>query len=125
MSARKVSHEAGSAIVEFVLVSVPLLLLAMTVIAVGLSGFTMAVLRDSAVEGARYSALADQFSSAGCIRATQLAKGAIGKFATIEARCDSTANGFEVVQLNAQLVLFGLLSESRKFTAISRAPREE
>lgn len=125
MNVWQLRKEAGSAVVEFVLVSVPLLLLAMTVIAVSLSSFTMAVLRDSAVEGARYSALADQASGSGCLRATQLAKAAIGKFATIDARCDSTANGFEVVQLNAQLVLFGFLSESRRLTAVSRAPREE
>ena len=125
MSARRLGKEAGSAVVEFVLVSVPLLLLAMTVIAVGLSSFTIAVLRDSAVEGARYSALADQVSSSGCVRATQLAREAIGKFATIDAKCALAANGFEVVQLNAQLVLFGFLSESRKLTAVSRAPREE
>lgn len=111
--------------VEFVLVSVPLLFLALTVITVGFSSFTMAVLRDSAVEGARYSALADQVSGAGCVRASQLAKETIGKFATIDAQCNSTADNFEVVRLNAQIVLFGFLSESRILTAVSRAPREE
>lgn len=125
MKVRQQGQEAGSAVVEFVLVSVPLLLLSMTVIAVGLSSFTMAVLRDSAVEGARYAALADQVSSSGCVRAIQLANQAIGKFATIDAQCELAANGFEVVQLSAQLVLFGILSESRTLTAVSRSPRED
>ena len=114
----------GSAVVEFILVSVPLLLLSMTVVAVGLSSFAIAVLRDSAIEGARYSALADQNSSAGCMRASLLAKQAIGRFVNVTAACDSSLDGFEVVELHGQVALFGLLSHDRELYAISLAPRE-
>lgn len=114
----------GSAVVEFILVSVPLLLLSMTVVAVGLSSFAIAVLRDSAIEGARYSALADQNSSAGCMRASLLARQAIGKFASVTAACESSSDGMEVVELRAQVALFGLLSQDRELYAISQAPRE-
>ena len=114
----------GSAVVEFILVSVPLLLLSMTVVAVGLSTFAIAVLRDSAVEGARYAALADQNSAAGCIRASLLARQAIGRFANVSAVCDSSAAGFEVVELRAQIAMFGLFTQDRELHAISQAPRE-
>ncbi len=110
--------------VEFILVSVPLLLLSMTVVAVGLSSFAMAVLRDSAVEGARYAALADQNSDAGCQRASLLARQAIGRFANVTATCGSSAGEFEVVELRAQIALLGLLTQDREFYAISQAPRE-
>jgi Flp pilus assembly protein TadG len=114
----------GSAVVEFILVSVPLLLLSMSVVAVGLSSFAMAVLRDSAIEGARYAALADQNSAAGCLRASLLANQAIGRFANVSAACDSSAAGFEVVELRAQVALFGLFTQDRELYAISQAPRE-
>jgi Flp pilus assembly protein TadG len=114
----------GSAVVEFILVSVPLLLLSMTVVAVGLSSFAMAVLRDSAIEGARYAALADQNSAAGCLRASLLAKQAIGRFANVSAACDSSEAGFEMVELRAQVTLFGLFTQDRELYAISQAPRE-
>ena len=114
----------GSAVVEFILVSVPLLLLSMTVVAVGLTSFAMAVLRDSAVEGARYAALADQNSSAGCTRASLLARQAIGRFAKVTAACESSSDGFEVVELRAQVALFGLLTQDRELYAISQSPRE-
>lgn len=119
-----VKHERGSAIVEFVLVSVPLVLLAMTVVAVGLSAFTLGVLRDSAIEGARFAALADQGSSAGCVRGSQLASQAIGRFALIEANCESSTDGFEMVQLRAQILLFGMFTQNRELTATAKAPRE-
>jgi hypothetical protein len=96
----------------------------MTVVAVGLSSFAMAVLRDSAVEGARYAALADQNSAAGCIRASLLARQAIGRFANVSAVCDSSANGFEVVELHAQVAMFGLFTQDRELYAIGQAPRE-
>ena len=117
--------ERGSAVVEFVFVSVPLVLLSMTVIAVGLSNFAMAVIRDSAVEGARFGALADQTSADGCQRATALAGQVIGKFSTINADCEILPNGYSIVNLNAQVMLFGLLPGSRELSAISRAPIEE
>lgn len=118
-------HERGSAVVEFVFVSVPLVLLAMTVVAVGLSGFAMAVLRDSAVEGARYGALADQTAADGCLRATGLARQAIGNYSKITADCEITSGGFSIVNLRAEVLLFGLLPSSRLLIATSRAPIEE
>ena len=118
------SRERGSAVVEFVLVSAPLVLLSMTVVAVGLSTFAMGVLRDSAIEGARYAALADQNSSAGCVRASNLASQAIGRFTEISANCEATTDGYEVVELRAQVLLFGMLTQTRELEAIGRAPRE-
>lgn len=118
------NSQSGSAVVEFVLVSVPLLMLSLTVLSVGITNFTMAVLRDSAIEGARYAALADQSSGAGCRRALELSKSAIGRFATLQVGCDSSADGYESVRLSAQINLLGIITRNSELVAVSRAPRE-
>ena len=118
-------NDRGSAVVEFVFVSVPLVLLSMTVIAVGLSNYALLVLRDSAVEGARYGALADQTANDGCSRATALANQGIGKFSKITADCEITDTGLSVVNLQADVQLFGFLPGVRQLRASSRAPIED
>lgn len=104
--------------------SVPLLMLSLAVLSVGITNFTMAVLRDSAIEGARYAALADQSSGAGCQRALELSRQTIGRFATIQVDCDSSVAGFESVRLSAQVTLLGIITRNSELVAISRAPRE-
>jgi hypothetical protein len=118
------NSQSGSAVVEFILVSVPLLMLSFAVLSVGLTNFTMAVLRDSAIEGARYAALADQSSGAGCKRALELSGKAIGRFATLQVSCDSSFAGYESVRLSAQINLLGIITRSSELVAISRSPRE-
>jgi Flp pilus assembly protein TadG len=118
------NSQSGSAVVEFILVSVPLLMLSLAVLSVGITNFTMAVLRDSAIEGARYAALADQSSEAGCRRALELSRQAIGKFATLQAGCDSSVAGYESVRLSAQINLLGIITRKSELVAISRSPRE-
>lgn len=109
---------------EFVLVSVPMLMLSLAVLSVGITNFTTAVLRDSAIEGARYAALADQSSAAGCRRALELSKQAIGEFATLQVGCGSSGDGYELVKLSAQIKLLGIITRTNELVATSRAPRE-
>lgn len=60
------SKEAGSAAVEFILSVIPLTLIFITVLSISASSFVLGIIRDTAVEGARFAALADQSSNTGC-----------------------------------------------------------
>lgn len=119
------SNQRGSAIVEFVLVGAPLVVTALTVISFSLASFSVLVLRDSAIEGARYGALADQDSSAGCVRATKLAESAVGRTAYVSSSCRQISGFVEVVELRAHLPFLGLLGTSREVTVRGSAPREK
>lgn len=116
--------QLGSAVVEFVLISVPLVLLAVTTVTIALTSFVSMVIRDSAVEGARFAALADQNSDAGCLRAQQLISAALaGKFVP-KVSCHSLDGLEEIVMVNGRLQMFGFLPGVRDLSAIGRAPRE-
>lgn len=116
--------QLGSAVVEFVLISVPLVLLAVTTVTIALTSFVSMVIRDSAVEGARFAALADQNSDAGCLRAQQLIGAALaGKFVP-KVSCHSLDGLEEIVMVNGRLQMFGFLPGVRDLSAIGRAPRE-
>ena len=103
----------------------PLVMTALTVCSVSLASFSILVLRDSAIEGARYAALADQDSPSGCIRAEKLAESAIGKRAHVASSCRQVSGDIEVVELSARLPLLGLLGASHKVTVRGSAPREK
>lgn len=118
------SSQRGSAIVEFVLVGAPLVLTALTVLSLLLSSFSLLVLRDSAIEGARYAALADQDSSTGCTRAKKLAESAIGRITSISSSCRQIPGLIEVVELRALIPLLGFMATSREFTVRGSAPIE-
>lgn len=60
------SKEAGSAAVEFILSAIPLTLIFISVVSVSASSYVLGIIRDTAVEGARFAALADQSSNTGC-----------------------------------------------------------
>lgn len=120
----KRESQLGSAAVEFVLISLPLVLLAVTSMAIALNSFVSIVIRDSAIEGARFAALADQNSAAGCLRAQQLINVALaGKFVP-KVSCQSFDGLEEVVVVHGQLQVFGFLSGVRELSATGRAPRE-
>ena len=110
--------------VDFVLVAAPLVLLALSVLGIALSSFTLMVLRDSAVEGAGFAALADQESLAGCARARELAQPLLAGIGNLSATCESNDDGDEIVVLKVKAPVFGLLSGVRDLSATGRAPRE-
>ena len=70
--------EDGSAVVDFVLVSVLLMVLFLGVVQVALAQHVRAMLVDSAAEGARYGALADNTPADGVTRTRALIATAIG-----------------------------------------------
>lgn len=115
--------QRGSAVVEFVLISAPLVLLAITSISITISAFTLMILRDSAVEGARFAALADQNSAAGCLRAQAQVNATFHGRVPAEFTCQLMANDQELVQIRANFANLGLLG-IHTLSATGRASRE-
>lgn len=121
------SKDQGSAVVEFILVSVPLVALSIGVIAVSLTGFTQNVIRDSAIEGARFASLADQTSQSGCTRAREQLEKILSNKVLVKIICGSTELGettFESVRISATLPLVSALLPIIQVTAVGSAPRE-
>ena len=123
-SVRSVPSQRGSAVVEFVFVGTALIMTAITVMSISISSFLVLALRDSAIEGARYAALADQGSLAGCARARTLAEAAFGRIISITSTCRQSSGAIEVVELSARLPLLGFLGTSREVQVRGSAPRE-
>lgn len=108
---------------DYVLVSAPLLLVSMTVISIVFSTFATMVLRDSAIEGARFAALADQGSDDGCVRVREVSPDFVNKISELDVSCYSD-DTHEIVEINASLPLFGLISGGRELRVLARAIRE-
>lgn len=121
------SSERGSALLDFVLLAVPFALIPLSVISVSFVSYAQTVLQDSAIEGARFAALADQDSSGGCKRSLELANEAFAGFLDLRAACSgSSQNGWvlEQVVLHAKIPVFGVIALRPELSATGRAPRE-
>jgi hypothetical protein len=119
--------ERGSALVDFVFLAAPFALIPLSVISVSFVTYAQTVLQDSAIEGARYAALADQDSGGGCKRSLELAKAAFAGFPDLKASCSlssQASGGIEQVVLLAKIPVFGIISLSPELSATGRAPRE-
>ena len=71
------------------LLSAPMAMLSISVIATALLGFSKTVVSDSIIEGARFAALADQSPQAGCDRANELIHESIAKSVTVQLLCQT------------------------------------
>ncbi|MEY4559371.1 MAG: hypothetical protein RLZ82_386 [Actinomycetota bacterium] len=112
---------------DFVFLAAPFALIPLSVISVSFVSYAQTVLQDSAIEGARYAALADQDSSAGCKRSLELAKQAFAGFLDLKASCSLTSQAsgeLEQVVLLAKIPVFGIIALSPELSATGRAPRE-
>ena len=112
---------------DFVFLAAPLALIPLSVISVSFVSYAQTVLQDSAIEGARYAALADQDSSGGCKRSLELAKEAFAGFLDLKASCSLTSHAsgeLEQVVVMAKIPVFGIISLSPELSATGRAPRE-
>jgi len=117
----------GSAPLNFVLVAVPLLLLAFSVVGISLTTLVRNQLVDSAIEGARYAALADQTSVDGCARAKAVVVATVAKKLDLQVSCFNTSSlGLEqeVVQLTLRVPALGLLPANQLIKAVGHATRE-
>lgn len=105
-----------------------MLMLSLAVITVSVSAYAMGVIRDSAVEGARFAALADQSTTSGCLRAQMLLEKALVADFSRVISCDSkiiAGVSYEKVRIQLGLPVIGLITGARFLTAESVAPRED
>lgn len=124
---RGIGSSRGSAAVDFVIISVPIILLALSVLGVALIGFARNVMFDAAVEGARYGALADQSADAGCVRAQQIFSKTLGAALRPRFQCEAGVVGTRsvvVVSIEASLPGLGFLPNDKSFKAVGHATSE-
>ena len=117
----------GSAAVDFVMISVPLVFLALSVLGVALFGLVRNVMFDSAIEGARFAALADQNARAGCLRAQELFTKTLGSALKPTFRCEQALMGSRsviFVSIEAAIPGLGFLPSSYRFRAVGHATSE-
>lgn len=103
------------------------MLVFVSVIAVLLSGFARSLLLDAAVEGARYGAMADQNSAAGCQRALTQLEQTFGQGWSFGSVCSSTlvaGVATEVVELSIGPPAIGFLPSGTIITEEAHAQRE-
>ena len=120
-------RDAGSAIVEFVLVGALTTVLLVGVLQLALVLHVRATLVDCAAEGARYGALADRSAADGVARAREL----VGMSLDPAFADDVTAEVVEVdglavlrVEISAPLPVIGLLGPSGVLTVDGHAVQE-
>ncbi|MGV8877297.1 MAG: TadE family protein [Rhodoglobus sp.] len=122
------ADEAGSAVVEFVLVSALLTVLTLSVIQLGLALHIRNTVLDAAAEGARFASLADTSLSDGVIRTQDLISTALspGYASNVSA---STTNylgqSSVVVTVRTPLPLFGLIGIDDGLEVSAYAPLEQ
>ena len=117
----------GSAALEFVLVIVPFLLSATGVIGVFSAAYAVNVLRDGAIEGARFAALADQSTIDGCERSRELVTKALKITSGLSVWCEPVefgSNTYEKVSVQLTVPFLGFFPEQTILKAQSSAPRE-
>ena len=112
-SRRRPTGDAGDGVVDFVLVSVLLLVLFLAVVQVGVVLHVRNVLVAAAAEGARYGANADRTPAQGAARTREVASDALspGRAArmAVAGRTTGSAQGFDVVEVEVTAPLPTLL----------------
>jgi hypothetical protein len=120
--------DTGAAIAEFVMVSALLTLLTLSVLQLGLALLVRNTLLDSAAEGARFAALADNTPADGVIRTKELISATIGPGYANDVTVSSGAfAGYPVVAITvrAPLPLLGLIGLPRGVEVSGHAAIEQ
>lgn len=126
-SATVLKSNRGSAISEFILLAVPLILLALSVSTISFVVFARNVVADSVVEGARFAALADQDSESGCLRTKMLIATTLPSILKLEQKCQSVISAagiYEVASVVARFPVISALLPAISFRVSAKAPRE-
>lgn len=121
-------NERGSAVVDFVLVSVLVLALFLGIVQVVLAVHVRAIVIDSAGEGARLAGRADRSPSDGVERTRTLIDAALSeRFAQEITAREIERDGLRVVEVTVTtpLPVVGLLGPSRSLTVSGHALKEE
>lgn len=119
--------DRGSAALDFILVAIPLLMVSLAQLSIFLSAFILNVIRDSAVEGARYASLADQTAEQGCARSQALVAAALGESINPVFSCQSIVEDditLERVSISVNWIGLGAFAGIATLQAESMAPRE-
>jgi hypothetical protein len=77
------SKEQGSAVTDFILVALPMLVIFVSTISLSLGSYARVVLLDATIEGARYAGLADQDIEAGIVKTQLLVSKSLGDAAVV------------------------------------------
>lgn len=107
--------------------SVPLVLLSITVVSLALTGFAKIVVADSIIEGARFAALADQESTDGCSRANQLIDATLTNAVRVELVCANRvvdAVRYEFIKAKATVPGLSILLPQVNFQIEARSANE-
>ena len=119
--------EAGSAVIEFLLVSVLLVGLTAGVLQLALFLHVRNTLTDAAAEGARQGALVGESAASGARRARDLIEVAVGN--ALDVSVESQRGMWQgqatmTVVVTAPLPVFGFLGPSGGLRAVARTPVE-
>ncbi len=120
-------HERGSAVVDFTLVSVLVLVLFLGVVQVALAVHVRSTLIDCAAEGARVAGRADRGPADGVARTRELVAASLSsRYAQEVTARRSTVDGLPVVEVSvtAPLPVVGLLGPSGMVTVEGHALEE-
>ncbi|OLT54348.1 TadE/TadG family type IV pilus assembly protein [Cellulosimicrobium sp. CUA-896] len=120
-------HERGSAVVDFTLVSVLVLVLFLGVVQVALAVHVRSMIIDCAAEGARVAGRADRGPSDGVARTQELIAASLSsRYAQDVTARQSTVDGLAVVEVTvtAPLPVVGLLGPSGAVTVSGHALEE-
>nr|WP_256461049.1 TadE/TadG family type IV pilus assembly protein [Agromyces larvae] len=124
---RLLAEERGSAVAEFVLVSILLTTLALAVVQLALALHVRNTLLDAAAEGARYAAIAGTTDGEGAERTRDLIAAALGdaygRDISVE-RTDDGAGPTVAVTVRATLPVVGLLGLDRGLEVTGHAAVE-
>jgi hypothetical protein len=125
---RSLRSDDGSVPVEFLLVSVLLTLVTVSVVQLAFALYTRNTVLDAAAEGARYAALAGNTLEDGTLRTRNLIGAAVGLGYAQDVSADySEYLGYRsvVVTVSAPLPLFGLLGPDRAMEVAGHAAVEQ
>lgn len=118
---RLLRREDGSAVAEFPLVSVLIIMIALGVIQAALILHTRNTLIDAAVQGAHHAALVGSTPEDGAARAESLISGRFGDSLDAEATATTDGSGTIRVQVSATLPLVGMIGPSAGLQVEGRA----
>lgn len=118
-------RDDGSAVAEFPLVSVLIIVIALALIQAALIMHTRNTLIDAAVQGAHHAALVGSTPEDGAARAEALVDGRFGSALDAEAVATQQEDGVITVRVRATLPLVGLLGPAAGLQVEGRAIDEE
>lgn len=123
--ARRLREDRGSAVVEFPLIAVLIVIIAVTIIQVAVIVHTRNSLVDAAVQGAHEAAVLGNDPDDGARRAEDLMAQRLGASYPVTATATEDASGRITVELTATLPLVGLLGPSGTLEVRGHAIAEE